>query len=89
MTGKMANRADLIIKILMAQSGASIKELSEHLALQEVLQELPAQDRALIRLRFFGGKTQSETARLLHTTQVQVSRRERKILLTLRGHLLK
>ena len=29
MTGKMANRADLIIKILMAQSGASIKELSE------------------------------------------------------------
>ena len=65
------------------------EELSEHLALQEVLQELPAQDRALIRLRFFGGKTQSETARLLHTTQVQVSRRERKILLTLRGRLLK
>ena len=36
MTGKMANRADLIIKILMAQSGASIKELSEHLGVSEI-----------------------------------------------------
>mgnify|MGYP002610412741 CR=1 FL=1 len=36
MTGKMANRADLIIKILMTQSGASIKELSEHLGVSEI-----------------------------------------------------
>ena len=36
MTGKMANRADLIIKILMTQSGASIKELSAHLGVSEI-----------------------------------------------------
>ncbi len=65
------------------------EELSDRLALQEVLCDLPEQDRTLIRLRFFCGKTQSETAKLLETTQVQISRRERKILLAMRSRLLK
>ena len=55
---------------------------------QEVMDRLSPQDRQMIRLRFFGGRTQSETARVLGTTQVQVSRRERKILQWMRGHLL-
>ena len=33
-------------------------------------------------------RTQSETAKALHTTQVQISRRERKILIRLRTRLL-
>ena len=45
-------------------------------------------DRTLIRLRFYGNRTQSDTAKLLHTTQVQVSRRERKILQMMRIKLL-
>ena len=53
-----------------------------------MLDSLPAADRELIRLRFYAGRTQSETARLLHTTQVQVSRRERKILGQMRAKLL-
>ena len=53
-----------------------------------LLDSLPAADRELIRLRFYAGRTQSETARLLHTTQVQVSRRERKILGQMRAKLL-
>ncbi len=65
------------------------EELSDRLALQEVLCDLPEQDRLLIRLRFFNGKTQSETAKILDTTQVQISRRERKILLAMRSRLLK
>lgn len=63
------------------------EKLSEHIGLREVMDKLPAQDKALIRLRFFGGKTQSETARVLHTTQVQISRRERKILKWMRMEL--
>lgn len=62
--------------------------LSERISLQEVLRALPEQDQMLIRLRFYGNKTQSETAKVLHTTQVQISRRERKILLLLRRRLL-
>ncbi|MDO5602035.1 MAG: sigma-70 family RNA polymerase sigma factor [Oscillospiraceae bacterium] len=64
------------------------EELADRLALAEELKTLPEEDQRLIRLRFFGGKTQTETARELGTTQVQVSRRERKILAFLRGRLL-
>ena len=38
----------------------------------------------IIILRYFRGKTQCETAEILGITQVQVSRRERKILAGLR-----
>lgn len=62
--------------------------LADRIGLAEVLEKLPEEDQLLIRLRFYGGKTQSETAKLLHTTQVQISRRERKILVQLRRRLL-
>ena len=62
--------------------------LAERISLEEVLHALPEQDRQLIRLRFYGNKTQSETAKVLHTTQVQISRRELKILVQLRRRLL-
>lgn len=62
--------------------------LAERISLEEVLRALPEQDQQLIRLRFYGNKTQSETAKVLHTTQVQISRRERRILSLLRRRLL-
>lgn len=62
--------------------------LTDMLSLKAVLGTLEPQDRKLIYLRFFGNKTQSETARLLGTTQVQISRRERKILAAMRERLL-
>lgn len=62
--------------------------LSERISLQEVLDRLPAEDRELIRLRFFGSRTQTETAKILGSTQVQISRRERRILANLRRQLL-
>ena len=42
----------------------------------------------LIRLRYFKGKTQVETAAVLGMTQVQVSRREKRILQSMRQQLL-
>ena len=62
--------------------------LADRISLAEVLRALPEQDRQLIQLRFYGNRTQSETAKVLHTTQVQISRRERKILVLLRSRLL-
>ena len=64
------------------------EELADRIGLQEVLESLPEEDRLLIRLRFYAGRTQSETAAVLHTTQVQISRRERKILKRMREKLL-
>lgn len=64
------------------------EKLADRISLGEVLRSLPQEDQDLIRLRFYGERTQSETARLLHTTQVQISRRERKILRWMRAQLL-
>ena len=63
--------------------------IQEHLALEQVLTLLNARDRALIRMRYAENLTQSAAAERLGMTQVQVSRREKKILLFLRSELLK
>ena len=62
--------------------------LTERLSLRQALSELGYEERELIRLRYFGRKTQAETARALNTTQVQISRREKKILTHLRSMLI-
>ncbi|HAG56817.1 MAG TPA: flagellar biosynthesis protein FliA [Ruminococcaceae bacterium] len=64
------------------------EELSDRISLRQVLSLLEKKDQMLIRLRYFQGKTQVETAQALDMTQVQVSRREKKILLRLRELLL-
>lgn len=64
------------------------EELADRISLEEVLADLNSEDRRLIELRFFANKTQSETAKILHTTQVQISRRERKLLRQMRAKLL-
>ncbi|MCI8361050.1 MAG: sigma-70 family RNA polymerase sigma factor [Clostridiales bacterium] len=58
--------------------------ISDTLALKEVIAALSERDRKLITLRYFGSKTQTETAAELGMTQVQVSRREKVILGELR-----
>ena len=64
------------------------EKLSELLALKQVVGELAPKDRSLIILRFFRSLTQVKTAEILGMTQVQVSRREKKILQELRTKLL-
>ena len=61
--------------------------LTDRLSLREAIGALPQEDRRLIELRYFRHKTQSDTAKRLGTTQVQISRREKKILMKLRGML--
>ena len=63
------------------------ERLAERLSLRQELERLPADDRRLIELRYFRCLTQSQTARLLGTSQVQISRREKKILAVLREKL--
>lgn len=63
------------------------EEIQNKLALSEVLKILPENDRRLIELRYYKGLTQTKTAEILGISQVQVSRRERTILLELRRKL--
>lgn len=64
------------------------EKITDHLALQQILKALPEEDQRLIYYRYFKNQTQTETAKRLGTTQVQISRREKKLLLRLRGLLL-
>lgn len=59
------------------------------LALRQIMSGLEAKDRALLELRYFRCLTQSKTAKALGMTQVQVSRREKKLLAQMREELLK
>lgn len=68
-------------------SGAE-NDIVDKLALRQALSELPDDDRKLIILRYFRNKTQTETAALIGLSQVQVSRRERRILEVLRHQLI-
>lgn len=55
-------------------------EISERLSLEKAVSLLDEKDRRIITLRYYQNKTQSQTAKLLDMTQVQISRREKKIL---------
>ncbi|MBQ4612449.1 MAG: sigma-70 family RNA polymerase sigma factor [Clostridia bacterium] len=62
--------------------------ITDRLALRQLLDELEERDRRLIELRYGARRTQQATAAQLGMTQVQVSRRERAILLSLREKLI-
>lgn len=58
--------------------------ISERLALRSIVSSLEERDRRLIELRYFKGLTQVKTAEELGMSQVQVSRREKAILIYMR-----
>lgn len=62
--------------------------LTERLSLLQTMEALTMDERELIRLRYFKHKTQNETAKELNTTQVQISRKEKKILIKMRAMLI-
>lgn len=62
-------------------------EITERLSVIKAVSDLEERDRLIIRHRYYENKTQTETAKILGMTQVQVSRREKKILEVLRKEL--
>lgn len=63
-------------------------EVSDLLALRQAVESLDERDRKMIEMRYYDGMTQSATAAALGMTQVQVSRREKAVLLILRKKLI-
>lgn len=61
--------------------------ITDRLSLRQVMNDLDPNDRRLIYLRYFENKTQVDTAKTLGMTQVQVSRREKKLLSLMREKL--
>jgi RNA polymerase sporulation-specific sigma factor len=65
------------------------REITDRIALSEALDSLSENDRRLIEMRYFERLSQTIVAEKLGISQVQVSRREKKILLELRKRLSK
>ena len=63
-------------------------EIVDTIALRQIMASLDEKDRMLLELRYFRCLTQSKTAQALGMTQVQVSRREKKLLSRMREELL-
>ena len=72
------------LELVLGDYGAEEK-MVEHVALRAALEKLPERERQVIALRYYHGMTQQACARVLHVSQVQVSRLERRAVDALRG----
>lgn len=63
------------------------EQITDRLAVNQLLERLEPRDRLLLRLRYLAHQTQQATALRLGMTQVQVSRREKRLLACLREQL--
>lgn len=59
----------------------------DHIMIKNMLERLPVRERQVILLRYFRNATQSEVARQLHLSQVQVSRIEQKVLREMKAYM--
>lgn len=80
------NAIYLIDKLEQANDENEI--MIDKLALRETLASLDEKDREIIKLRYFMNKTQTDIAKELGISQVQVSRLEKKILLKMRERMI-
>lgn len=63
-------------------------QLLDQVVVQQLLKELPVDERKLITMRYLQDKTQTEVARVLGISQVQVSRMEKRVLRQMREKLI-
>lgn len=67
------------------QTGENEDDKLDKMMLKKILAELPPRDKKIILLRYFADKTQSDVARVLNVSQVQISRLESKIISKIRS----
>ena len=70
----------------LAEDGTNIEEtVLNKIMVQQLMDMLESKERKIINLRYFKNKTQSQVAKEMGMTQVQVSRLEKKILNSMRN----
>ena len=74
------------LELVLGDFGAEDK-MVEHVALRAAIEKLPEREKQVIALRYYHGMTQQASARVLHVSQVQISRLERRAVDMLRTML--
>ena len=82
-----SSEVESLHKTVFQKEGSEIL-LMDKIPLEQLLGELGEKERKLIELRYFEDKTQTQTAKLLDMSQVQVSRLEKKIIGSMRKHFV-
>lgn len=63
-------------------------EIVNRLSLKQLIDNLNEEEKKIIMLRYYKGRTQTEVAKILKTSQVQISRIEKKVLEKMKVKLL-
>ena len=71
---------------MLGKEDTEKEELLNKMLLQQLIGNLNEKETLLIRMRYFQDKTQTEVAKCMGISQVQVSRQEKKILLSMRKY---
>lgn len=75
---------DISLEDRLEEKSGAEEKLLNRIFLEQLLDRLDARERRIIYLRYFEDRTQTEIARELGISQVQVSRMEKKILRAMR-----
>ena len=83
--GKDGTQVSLVERLVdEAQSEVAAENIMNRILVGQAMEKLGEMEQELIRLRFFEDRTQTEVAKVLGISQVQVSRLEKKILREMR-----
>lgn len=63
------------------------EKMVEHVALRTAVEKLPERERQVVALRYYHGMTQQNCAKVMHVSQVQISRLEKRAVDALREML--
>ena len=86
--GKDGTQVSLVERLVdEAQSEVAAENIMNRILVGQAMEKLGEMEQELIRLRFFEDRTQTEVAKVLGISQVQVSRLEKKILIQMRQNL--
>ena len=80
-----SNNILLIDKIHSSDDGE--ENIITSVALKQAIKKLPSKERQILMLRYYKEKTQSEVAKIMGVSQVQISRIEKKLLGTLKRNI--
>lgn len=81
------NQIYVVDKLAASAKESDHDKIMNHVMLEETMNILEEDEKTIIEMRYFQEKTQSEVAKILGISQVQVSRMEKKILLRMRKNM--
>ena len=81
------NQIYVVDKLAASAKESDHDKIMNHVMLEETMNILKEDEKTIIEMRYFQEKTQSEVAKILGISQVQVSRMEKKILLRMRKNM--